>query len=734
MKSEGVSTLKTKKQSAQIKSAPQLLIKILQWLFLGVIFLAPLFHGLYSEESILPFAIVIGLMIWGYLYFNKKDGLNFDIFDLLGISLCVAYFISIFNAADLRLSYLGFMRYSAFFAMFYLARRLFRVDKDKLNLTNVLLLALTISAVIGIIQKIVYHEYRMSGTFTYANSFAIMLAVAIIIIIMSYITTQNRSLKFVYAISSYICLVSLLSTGSRGGLFVYGISLLLLIFLTKNRLMLIVNLVILHLFSLAGLAVLFKFSGLSFFLLFTFVGIGNTLLMLGAMHQLKLKKIALVTILIAIIGSLFAYINYSFEYVPLSRLTKVNLSDIARLVFYKDALKIFAENPLIGSGANSWPLLYYGVQTYPYVSKEVHSSIFRLLVEIGLVGIIIALSFVGVVLLNSVKRIYKREATEFEKGLLIAVLAMLVHSTIDFDLAFSSFVIYLFTFMGLLAGAPQPNSNKGGRAPSYLIFVYIWFMIISFSATSFMIANQVEKESLSDVENGKLAVAKFDKYKRDLKTAIVLDPLNSKYRLYLGQVLVAEGNHKDNAELLNSGLKEMDKALLLAPKAYKNYIVKGNILYQLGNYEESVNMYEKVIALCPFRPLGYNNLSKTYIKMAIEEKNLEFVNDAITVYKRAYEQVHSVPERYIKISANENVADRDPYLNYNTGIAFALKGEYDQSLLHLEVAKSDKTSDYYNEVLAWEEVISGRLGGKNDEKYDDNLHNYINMTLQGFDK
>ena len=725
--------LKTKKQSLHIKRDTGLFVNLIQGVFLLVVFLAPLFYGLYHEEDFLPFAIIIGLMMLSYLYFNKKEGLVFDKFDLLGIALCTAYFISMFNAADLRLGYLGLMKYSAFFAVFYLARRLFKEEQDKLKLTNVVLLALTVSAVIGIIQKIIYHQYRMSGTFTYANSFAIMLVVAMIILIMSFITSSNRLFKYAYAACSYICLVSLLSTGSRGGLFVYGISLLLLIILTKNRLELIKNLVILHFFSLVGLAILFKFSGLSFFVLFIIVGIGNTFLMSISMQQLKIRKIVLVTVPIIIMGLFYVYMQYPLE-IPLSRITKINFSDITRLVFYKDALKIFAENWLIGLGANSWTLLYYAVQTYPYISKEVHSSIFRLLVEIGLVGIITAVTFVGVVLFNFVKRMFKREVTEFEKGLFIAVLAMLVHSTIDFDLAFSSFVIYLFMFMGLLVGVPQLNTSTERKPPRYLTAICLWFVLISFSACSFMFANFVKKAALSDVENGKLVVAQFDKYKRDLKTAIVLDPLNSKYRLYLGQVMVAEGNHKGSEELLNSGLKEMDKALRLAPREYKNYTIKGNILYQLGNYEESANMYKKVIAMCPFKPLGYNNLSKTYVKMAIEKKELGFANQAIGVYNKAYEQVHSVPEKYINISAKENVADRDSYLNYQTGIAYALLGDYNQSLTHLKVAESEETSIYYHEVLAWEKVISSKLNREIDVQADEGLLNYINTTLQSFNK
>lgn len=429
-------------------------------------------------------------------------------------------------------------------------------------------------------------------------------------------------------------------------------------------------------------------------------------------------------------GLIYLYTKYPLQqFLPLNRLTKLKFSDITRFLFYHDALKIYTQNWLIGSGANSWTLLYYQVQTYPYIAKEVHSSIFSFLLEIGTIGIITAFTFVGAILFNFIKRMRKHEASECEKGLWVAVIAMLLHSTIDFDLAFSSFVMYLFVFLGLLLHSPQANQSKRYVRP----IAYLWFLLIFISSSSFFIANRVEKIALADIENGKLAIAKFGEYKRDLRAAMVLDPLNSKYRLYLGQVMVAEGNNKKDQVLLDSGVGEINKAIRLAPRDYKNYIVKGNILYQLGRFEESTDTYRKVIEMCPFKSIGYYNLSRTYVKMCIEKTDLSFADKAIEVYNMAHKQVRSVPEKYIKISLRENIADLDPYLNYQIGIAYALKGNYNQCLEHLKLAESKKMGNY-NEVIAWKKVILEKLNKKVKMEVDEELIKYIKDTLQGFNK
>lgn len=122
----------------------------------------------------------------------------------------------------------------------------------------------------------------------------------------------------------------------------------------------------------------------------------------------------------------------------------------ARTLFYKDALRLWQEHPLLGSGGDAWRQQFASIQSEPYVGKEVHSSIGDLLLDIGLVG---ALP-VGLLALYALLRTWRRDS-----GAGMAAAVLIGHSVVDFDYAYG--LVVLITLSWLIFGwlPHQATSN-----------------------------------------------------------------------------------------------------------------------------------------------------------------------------------------------------------------------------------------------------------------------------------
>lgn len=112
----------------------------------------------------------------------------------------------------------------------------------------------------------------------------------------------------------------------------------------------------------------------------------------------------------------------------------------ARTLFYKDALALWQRNPWFGAGGDAWRQQFASMQSEPYVGKEVHSSVFDLLLDIGVAGTLPVLGLAALALVLA----WRRHA-----GLGMAGALLMLHSAIDFDLAYGFVALLLLLFLTL---------------------------------------------------------------------------------------------------------------------------------------------------------------------------------------------------------------------------------------------------------------------------------------------
>ena len=170
----------------------------------------------------------------------------------------------------------------------------------------------------------------------------------------------------------------------------------------KNRFF--VRLLLVNMAAVITSILMFSFHGAGLF--FIIVGSGLIIYLLDKLATTisSRRQVIIATGVILLGGALVLVLAPGS---PTMRITKIDLSSVgavARFVFYEDAWKSFQTSPLIGRGADAWEYLYRSIQTYYYNTKLVHSNLFQLLVEVGLLGTLAYYALFVLVGLKTLKR------------------------------------------------------------------------------------------------------------------------------------------------------------------------------------------------------------------------------------------------------------------------------------------------------------------------------------------
>ncbi|AZK45966.1 O-antigen ligase family protein [Paenibacillus lentus] len=144
------------------------------------------------------------------------------------------------------------------------------------------------------------------------------------------------------------------------------------------------------------------------------------------------------------------------------RLENINFqqhSVLERLTFYKDAVKVMKDYPVIGAGGGAWASLYEKYQNNPYLSRQAHSFVMQYLVEVGILGFVVFLAFILFIFYKYIKS-YIRSSEERRESYFIyfiLVFSLLIHSMMDFNMSYV--YIGILVFLGL-AGMSAAMDNK----------------------------------------------------------------------------------------------------------------------------------------------------------------------------------------------------------------------------------------------------------------------------------
>lgn len=157
-----------------------------------------------------------------------------------------------------------------------------------------------------------------------------------------------------------------------------------------------------------------------------------------------------------------------------------------------------------------------------------------------------------------------------------------------------------------------------------------------------------------------------------IRRSLEIDPNNPLAHAYLAETLINKDDYGD----MDKAIAESNLAMDLAPNMLETLRARGYVLYVTGNYEESIDHYQRAIALNRYIPDLF--LYQGYNYASLMETNPEYIDLAID----AYLQANSL-----------NPANSLPDLELSR--LFLRLGEYEKAIQYAENAVKDEPQNAY---------------------------------------
>lgn len=321
------------------------------------------------------------------------------------------------------------------------------------------------------------------------------------------------------------------------------------------------------------------------------------------------------------------------------RLENINFqqhSVLERFTFYKDAVKVIKDYPILGAGGGAWASIYEKYQNNPYSSRQAHSFAMQYLVEVGLLGFIVLFAGIGFIFYKYIRGYFKSGEAQRNSYFVyfIIVLSILIHSLMDFNMSYVFIGVLVFLGLGGMSAVmdAQPVkrlSLKGSTARVlYNGVIVISSLLLIFTSIRYVQANnalQKGQELMATSSNFQEIQTPFAQAlnKRKNHPTAVLNYnvlLRSAY-----EQTQEEAFYTQNLSLLTSALKQepFDKNLYAQlASLYKSkgeYAKAYDVLKDnAGRYAYDQNWYEQLIV--ESYELGYQSLGSG----AVEEKEKYF--------------------------------------------------------------------------------------------------------------
>ncbi|MEP0813809.1 MAG: O-antigen ligase family protein [bacterium] len=149
-----------------------------------------------------------------------------------------------------------------------------------------------------------------------------------------------------------------------------------------------------------------------------------------------------------------------------STFNKLDYSLQGRLTFWRGALRIFADNPVAGTGSGTFGNAFMRYQpSLVYYSTDPHSFPLKTLSEQGTIGFLLFAAVVWFAF-NSFRAWKSRAQVRLPGFAALAALGLFVHSLVDFDLSYPPNAWILISLCALAAAGASAAADAAPNAPN----------------------------------------------------------------------------------------------------------------------------------------------------------------------------------------------------------------------------------------------------------------------------
>ncbi len=336
----------------------------------------------------------------------------------------------------------------------------------------------------------------------------------------------------------------------------------------------------------------------------------------------KYRKLIIISAIVLI--SIASALVFSFK--PdeaIGKLAKLGqfetFSERGRWIMWKSAVSMIKDRPVNGFGAGTYRVRFTEYEAkllktkeftgYPHIiTKDAHNDYLQIGSELGVLGLLLLLLFIGSVIFGAIRNLSKEENDKK-----VIYIAFLVHMFFNFPLKIAPSAVLFFTFLGLLASGYGVSETGFGTNK-------IRAVIFSLCLTLFLVS----------------APLQMFLFISNLKLGMAIDSAGKKrvnYALQLARSSVVYSDLAGNTIDLRS------------------HFYLGELNYRLLQYKEAEEEFKKEVALNPYYPDARYNLGLIQeINENYEEayKNFSLTLDIDPSFEGVSEKIERVGKKIIK--------------------------------------------------------------------------------------
>ncbi|MCA0970978.1 O-antigen ligase family protein [Halobacillus litoralis] len=717
---------------------------ILDYMTLGImtmiLIISPFSKGLFFDEQLYIWELLIQLVFLIYLIARTIARKTLDIRAMILFCFPVLYLLSMIDSLSFFATiqeYIRWSTYASFFGTCYLLLLNNNIRKISPTLMTCYFLFIAIFPFLvqwGIIQyEDAIYTGRFSGFFQYPNTYGAIVAAGLIYTIVLKTSTDlsNKTNQLLNICLPLLAGAFLMSESRAATIVLLFIWLTGILLVSNNKL---VNYFGLSLLSIVSGMFIYSFStNLIAFLIVMAVTVlvlfvedkNNIFEKCNRLVFLK-KKNSIAFILIAFLAiTTMGAIMYVSGLVPEQLIEKVKSISLesnsvaGRLNIYSLALEMSLISPLIGNGGDAWSILFPSHQNLPFWATETHSFFLDQLLKIGWSGFTIIMILLGCWLFKVSKNQFAFPHVTHLAALL-ASSVLLMHSMLDFNMRYGSFVMVLLIMILL---SINPNSLAEfyiNKKWVLLLIPVVTFVAISlFFNIRFYAATTIESDASSkDISLGAAEELYIN--------AIRYNPWNPEYRLKLAEVYVTSYEKEQSEEVKKAAIRNLEKAVSMNPQYHKTLYDTANLYNDLGEKQSSIMYLKRATSLNEFSvQYAYPYIAQNIV---YAEENPSNRQSNLEMAVQEYEEQMEHQMEY----SSENIPDKVNVMLPSKAHVFAAESY----LLLGEIEESKKALSRYEE--AQDEQIKARYFALKNILYaedsEQNENELVNTYISFFNK
>ncbi|WP_211749576.1 O-antigen ligase family protein [Paenibacillus sp. Marseille-Q4541] len=411
------------------------------------------------------------------------------------------------------------------------------------------------------------------------------------------------------------------------------------------------------------------------------------------------------------------------------RLENINFNQhsvLERFTFYKDAMKLLGDYPIVGAGGGAWASLYETYQNNPYTSRQAHNFFMQYLVEVGIIGFIIFMSFMIFIIYKYVKGYIRSSEENRESHFLyfIITFSILTHSILDFNMSYVFMGILVFLGFGGMAAVMDNKPVKklrftgNGSRYAYLGVVGVLSIIVLFTSVRYLQSSYAAVEAQQVAQNSQ----SFEEIKTALDKDLSTRKTHPDSLLLMAEIYQQVYVQTQDEQFYNEGMAWLERGLAAEP--FNKKMLRQQIsLYQAKgenekafaiqnerakNFNWDITWYETLISQA--HDIGYQALGNQD-----NEKKEEYFKAGLAAYehvKEGIEHLKTLPEGQLQGRAFEIT----PSIALSAGKIEFMQNQPAEAAATLKQGLKEDMNDPTNQEIARWYLASLKKTGQTDEQ------------------